>query len=176
MFYWTCTQLRQISRVLIVISSIIGTQYAFTKQPPTKITVGPYQLKLATTPESRAKGLQGIRRIPKNTGMLFIYPIPTEAIYWMYGCYTGMDIVFLDINSKVQGVLSAIPPTDRSLLPEQYPRYTAFGSMRTNQVRYTTLPKTAYVVEVPLGDGAHFIKNSAHLITSVIATAKIKAN
>jgi len=93
----------------------------------------------------------------------------------MYGCYTSMDTVFLDINGKIQGISSAIQPIPREL-PEQYIRYTVHGPMGANQAKYVKLPKTAYVVEVPLGDGIHFVKTSVHLIPQAIAAARIKAN
>lgn len=176
MSYDIYARLRQIIRVLIAILGLTGVQQSYAKQTLTKIKVGQYWLQLAITPQGRTRGLQGVRRISKHTGMLFIYPTPTKAIYWMYRCYTGMDIIFLDKNGRVQGISSATPPSTRELPPEQCLRYTVHGSMSADQVRYTTLPQTAYVVEVPLGDGINFGKTSAHLVPFVVATAKIKAN
>jgi len=176
MYRWLYTRLHQISLATIVISSLVDGQQIYAAQLPTKITVGQYQLRLATNPQSRSQGLQGVKHISKYQGMLFVYPKPTKAIYWMYGCYTGMDIIFLDINGKIQGMSSAIPPTIKNSLPEQCLRYTIRGPMSASQTRYTSLPKTTYVVEVPLGDGHNFVKTSAHLIPYAIATAKIEAN
>ena len=176
MSYDIYARLRQVVRVLIAILSLPGAQQSYANQTLTKIKVGQYWLQLATTPQSRSKGLQGVKSIDKHTGMLFVYPTPTKAVYWMYGCYAGMDIVFLDKNGRVQGMSSATPPNTRELPPEQCLRYTVYGSMSADQVRHTTMPQTAYVIEVPLGDGINFGKTSAHLVPSIVATAKIKAN
>ena len=161
-------------RVLIAfLVSIVN--YSYPVLSSTIIAIGPYQLKIAATPQNRIQGLQGVRHIPKNTGMLFVYPDPTKAVYWMYGCYTAMDIIFLDVTGKVQSIIPAMPPNARGLLPEQYTRYTANGPMSANQAKYATLPKTAYVVEVALGEGINFAKTNTRLIPKAIAKAGINA-
>jgi uncharacterized membrane protein (UPF0127 family) len=174
--YDICARLRQIIRVLITILSLVDAKRSYTNQTLTKIKIGQYWLQLATTPQSRTKGLQGVKNIDKHNGMLFVYPTPTKAVYWMYRCYTSMDIIFLDKSGRVQGISSATPPNARELPPEQCLKYTIHGSMSTDQVRYITLPQTTYVVEVPLGEGTGFGKTSAYLVPSIVAAAKIKAN
>lgn len=164
----------------LVVVGVLGYLYiahcSCTKSSLPKLTVGLYQLQVAATPQSRGKGLQGVRHIPRCTGMLFIYPTPTRAVYWMYKCYTPMDIVFLDINGNVQGVVPAMPPTTQETAPEQVVRYTTSGPMKTNLVQNAALHQTAYVVEVPLCEGAHFAQTSAHLVPRAVMTAGIIAN
>jgi uncharacterized membrane protein (UPF0127 family) len=158
----------------IVILSLIR-QYGYTKPSHKVITVGSYRLQVAVTPQSREIGLQGVKHIPTHTGMLFVYPVPTKAIYWMYRCYTAMDIVFLDTQGNVQGITPAMPPITKELSPDQCLRYTVNGFIKANQVKYTKLPKTAYVVELRLGEGINFAKTCACLIPQTIAKAKINA-
>ena len=162
--------------LVAVLVFFLTITYVYIKKLPVKTTIGSYQLQIAATSKERAKGFQGVHHIPKRTGILFVYPIPTKAIYWMYRCYTGIDIVFLDINGKVQGITSAMPTTDKKLPPEQYPRYTVYGPIDAHKITHTSLPKTAYVIEVPLGEGVDFSKTSAHLVPHSIKTLGINAS
>ena len=42
-----------------------------------------FLVKVADTPSKRAKGLMHIDHMPKDQGMLFVYPEPMDVSFWM---------------------------------------------------------------------------------------------
>lgn len=56
----------------------------------------PILLRLAYTMSARQKGLMGVKKIPENRGMLFIYPEERILNFWMANCLTDMDAVFIN--------------------------------------------------------------------------------
>lgn len=56
----------------------------------------PILLRLAYTMSARQKGLMGIKKIPDNCGMLFIYPEERVLNFWMANCLTDIDVLFVN--------------------------------------------------------------------------------
>ncbi len=55
-----------------------------------------FALELSMTPASRTLGLGGRESIPKDGGMLFVFPDADFRSFWMYDCLTAIDIAFVD--------------------------------------------------------------------------------
>ena len=60
-----------------------------------------YQVTLAETEEDRRKGLQNIKELPKDEGMLFIFDNPQTVSFWMKDTYIPLDIIFIDDDQEV---------------------------------------------------------------------------
>lgn len=81
-------------------------------------------VEVADTPSSRAQGLAGRADLPKDTGMLFIFPEPGYPTFWMQGMNFPLDFIWLR-NGRVvevtQGVLQPTPqmPEPRRLSPSE---------------------------------------------------------
>jgi uncharacterized membrane protein (UPF0127 family) len=71
-----------------------------------------FDLELARTPAERQRGLSGRARIPRNGGMLFVFPRPQPLSMVMRDCPAPIDVAFLDAAGRVVAVheMSPEPP------------------------------------------------------------------
>ena len=70
-------------------------------------------IKTAKTPKQHARGLMYVKeKLPVNSGMLFIYPRKTNSSFWMKNTYIDLDIVFMDENKKVVGIIENMKAHD----------------------------------------------------------------
>lgn len=63
-----------------------------------------YKVSLAITDEEQKKGLQGVEKLSKYEGMLFMYSKPQKVEYWMKDCLIDLDLVFIDEDGEVISV------------------------------------------------------------------------
>lgn len=94
-----------------------------------KIANKEYNVKEAKTEEERRKGLQGIKSLPKDEGMLFYFDPDDEVSMWMDKTYIPLDIIFINEEQEVTKVYHG-KPEDKTLVSS---------------------PKIAYVLEVNQG-------------------------
>ena len=70
-----------------------------------------FELELALEPRVRLRGLSGRRSIPRNGGMLFVYPRPNALGMVMRHCPIPLDVAFLDGTGRVIAIRSmAVEP------------------------------------------------------------------
>lgn len=90
-----------------------------------------YNVKEVTTPEDKAKGLQGVESLPEDEGMLFIFDPPEDVKFWMKDTLIPLDIIFINEDQEVVKVYQGIP-NDETLIE---------------------VPNIAYVLEVNADSG-----------------------
>lgn len=80
-------------------------------QQTSNVTIGgkQYNVKLAKTEEEKEKGLQGVKQLQKNEGMLFIYDEPQTVGFWMKDTEVALDIIFIDEDEEVISVYQGQP-------------------------------------------------------------------
>lgn len=98
-----------------------------------KIKVGgkEFNVKEARTEEEKEKGLQGVKELPENEGMLFIFDPPEDVSMWMKDTLIPLDIVFINDEQEVTHVEEGVPNTETPM----------------------TVNDTAYVLEVNKDSG-----------------------
>lgn len=69
-----------------------------------------FQLEVAQTPQQQALGLMFRSELPKNRGMLFPFPNPRRASFWMKDVPVPLDMVFL-YAGEVVDIITAPPCT-----------------------------------------------------------------
>lgn len=74
-----------------------------------KIDDKEYKVKEATSNEEKAKGLQGIKELPEDEGMLFYFDPPEDVQFWMKGVEIPLDIIFINEDQEVIKVQEGIP-------------------------------------------------------------------
>ena len=83
-----------------------------------------FQLELAHTPKTRAKGLMHRQHLAENGGMLFIWPETATRLFWMKNTPVSLDILFFDQTERLVYLHpSAVPyslQTISSLQPVKY--------------------------------------------------------
>ncbi len=58
-------------------------------------------VEVARTPAQIEQGLKYRRRLPKDRGMLFIFPRPAERSFWMKDTLIPLSIAFIDRKGRI---------------------------------------------------------------------------
>jgi uncharacterized membrane protein (UPF0127 family) len=67
-------------------------------------------VELARTAEHRARGLMYRTDMPENAGMLFTWDRDGHRTLWMHNTCMTFDMVFIDGEGVIAGVLENVPP------------------------------------------------------------------
>lgn len=81
----------------------------------------PFQVKIANTPSTRAQGLQYVRTIPDNGGMLFVFARNTQATFWMKNTPLSLDIIFIDKQGIIKKIIPHTVPYSTAHLKSDVP-------------------------------------------------------
>jgi uncharacterized protein len=68
------------------------------------------QVEVVRTPETRAHGLMERRSLPAQQGMLFIFERQEVQAFWMKNTYIPLDMIFIDENMTVVGIVENAEP------------------------------------------------------------------
>ncbi len=74
------------------------------------------QLEVAQTPQQQAMGLMYRPALPDNRGMLFQFPSPLQASFWMKNVPVALDMVFMR-GGIVQYIAPSAPPCNSNPCP-----------------------------------------------------------
>ncbi len=72
------------------------------------------RVELADTPESRAQGLMFVEKMPRMSGMLFVYDRPQPARFWMENTLIPLDMLFADATGRLRHIHENAVPLDRT--------------------------------------------------------------
>ncbi|SFR04139.1 DUF192 domain-containing protein [Poseidonocella sedimentorum] len=75
-----------------------------------------FTVELADTNAKRALGLMHREELAADTGMLFVYPKPQRAVFWMENTLIPLDMIFADSRGVVQRVHANARPLDRTTI------------------------------------------------------------
>ncbi|MBI4016092.1 MAG: DUF192 domain-containing protein [Candidatus Aenigmarchaeota archaeon] len=89
--------------VLLVISSCATSKYV-------EIGNNKIDVIIADAPEKWSKGLQNVASISENSGMLFVFPEPRQANFWMKDTLIPLDMIFIDENKVIQFIRKNVQP------------------------------------------------------------------
>ena len=76
-----------------------------------------YDVKIAKTEEEKKEGLQGVKELPKNEGMLFVYDEPQTVQFWMKDTLVPLDIIFINEDYEVISIYQG-QPNDETIVEE----------------------------------------------------------
>lgn len=91
-----------------------------------------YNVKEAHTKEEKEKGLQGVKELPKDEGMLFFFDPPEPCWFWMKDTEIPLDIIFINDEQEVIQVSQGKP---------------------NDETHIKCIQPVAYVLEVNQGSG-----------------------
>jgi uncharacterized membrane protein (UPF0127 family) len=103
--------------------------------PTAEISIGknnPVIVEIADSDASRAKGLMMRTFLPQGQGMLFVWPEEAPRTMWMKDTFISLDMIFIDAQGNIVGIVTDAAPHDLSPLGTDRP--------------------ARYVLEVPAGD------------------------
>ena len=81
-----------------------------------------YKVELAETEAEKEEGLQGIKDLPDDQGMLFVYDKPQTVGFWMKDTLIPLDIVFIDEDQEVISIYQG-KPEDETIVEEDNVKY-----------------------------------------------------
>lgn len=81
-----------------------------------------YKVKIAKTEQEKEKGLQGVKELPEDEGMLFVYDKPQTIGFWMQDTLIPLDIVFIDEYQEVLSIYKG-KPNDETIAEEDDVKY-----------------------------------------------------
>lgn len=76
-----------------------------------------YDVDVATTSEEMSKGLQGVKEMAKDKGMLFVFDEPQTVGFWMKDTLIPLDIVFINKELEVISIYKG-KPEDKRIVEE----------------------------------------------------------
>ncbi|MBI5202395.1 MAG: DUF192 domain-containing protein [Elusimicrobia bacterium] len=97
------------------------------------------KVELAVTPEQREIGLMNRTTLPKDYGMLFVFPVEMRLEFWMKNTFVDLDMVFIDTAGKVTALHPKVPRSYKDTPEEKLARRGGLGR---------------YVLELPSGAAA----------------------
>ena len=71
-----------------------------------------FTVELADSADERARGLMFRETMPTSAGMLFLYPVPQTASFWMKNTLIPLDMIFADRTGVVTHVHPMAVPGD----------------------------------------------------------------
>lgn len=77
-----------------------------------------YKVQEAHTEEEKEKGLQGIKELPEDEGMLFYFNPSQEVAMWMKDTLIPLDIIFIDEDMEVISVAKGEPNNEELIIEE----------------------------------------------------------
>ncbi len=76
--------------------------------------VARFTVEVADTDAERSLGLMNRERLPKSSGMLFVYETPRHAVFWMMNTLIPLDMIFADATGTVTRVHANARPLDKT--------------------------------------------------------------
>ncbi|MAC19506.1 MAG: hypothetical protein CMJ23_07545 [Phycisphaerae bacterium] len=104
-----------------------------------------FDVELASTIESRGRGMGGRKTFPAGTAMLFVNPGDRVRRYWMKNCLVDIDVAFIDRFGRITAMhrMPAEPP--------RRPREST-ASYQARLKGYPSRRPARYALELPAGD------------------------
>jgi uncharacterized membrane protein (UPF0127 family) len=79
-------------------------------------TIHRFSVELADDPDERARGLMFREKMPMASGMLFVFPEPKHATFWMKDTPLALDIFFVVQAGQVTRVHENAVPLSEALI------------------------------------------------------------
>ena len=76
----------------------------------------PFKVEIARTPQALKKGLMFRHSIEEDEGMLFVFPSPRRAQFWMQNTYVSLDLIFIDEYGIVVEIMQRATPLSEKKL------------------------------------------------------------
>jgi hypothetical protein len=76
-----------------------------------------FSVEIADEPAEMQLGLMHRESMPASVGMLFVYPSPRPAVFWMKDTLLPLDMIFIDQTGTVTRVHENAVPRDETPIP-----------------------------------------------------------
>jgi uncharacterized protein len=98
----------------------------------------PKPVYVADRDELRRRGLMGVRELPREGGMLFLFPADTRGGFWMKDTLIPLSIAYFDAGGRVLAIMDMEPCT-ADPCPSYDPGVAYRGALEVNRGRFEDL-------------------------------------
>ena len=83
-----------------------------------KLHIGDHILtaELAVSPNEQMTGLMNRESLESNHGMLFVFPEPKQASFWMHNTSIPLDLAFMDADGVILEIIPLVPFEEKPIL------------------------------------------------------------
>ena len=122
----------------ILVSALLPTACGCQTGETEKLTIAgqDFELEVVTTEAAIQRGFGGRESIPRNGGMLFVFPEAEKKRFWMKGCVVDIDIMFLSKLGRITAIHEMVtePPRGENETQADYERrLKGYSSIATAQ-------------------------------------------
>lgn len=95
---------------------LLAATAAAAEMPRMELTAGFHRIEaeVAATQPERMQGLMHRRVMPRNQGMLFVFPQAARHCMWMRNTYLPLSVAFLDETGRILNIADMQPQTEDS--------------------------------------------------------------
>jgi uncharacterized protein len=76
-----------------------------------------FRVQVALSPKEHEIGLMFRKQMPKSEGMLFVFPQPKEASFWMQNTPLSLDLIFIRADGSIANIAAKARPMSTSVIP-----------------------------------------------------------
>ena len=80
-----------------------------------------FRVEIVSTPQDRAQGLQGRKRLDPDTGMLFDFGVPLPVYMWMKNTFVALDMIFIAADGRIVTIARATTPESLAIIESAGP-------------------------------------------------------
>jgi uncharacterized protein len=80
-----------------------------------------FNIEIADTPEAQRYGLMYRKELPKDSGMLFVFPEESARNFWMQNTFIPLDMLFIKKDGLIHHIHKNAVPHDLTHIPSNGP-------------------------------------------------------
>ena len=99
--------------IFLIVFLFVNSSFADVKFEKKKIRLAQkiLSVEIADTPKKLARGLMYRKNLPKDHGMLFVFPDEKRRSFWMKNTFIPLSIGFFDSKRRLLEVAELSPPS-----------------------------------------------------------------
>lgn len=75
-----------------------------------------FKVETAQTQHELSLGLMYRKSMPKNQGMIFLFPTPRQTAFWMKNTYLPLDLIFVNDKHQISGIVENAQPLSEKFI------------------------------------------------------------
>ena len=107
-------------RILLCVLMLATCTSCASSEPSVELGGKTFRVEIADTQEKQALGLMFRDSMPRDEGMIFIFPNEAPRSFWMKNTRIPLDIMYFDKDLKLVSISADTPPCRVSRCPS-YP-------------------------------------------------------